>query len=73
MHPNIPVFMFGTKRGRLPAKEVNRREQIAKKHNATFIHCKLPDGWTSWFEVKNMGSPFNEDRMEEVMKDVYSS
>jgi hypothetical protein len=43
-------FFFGLGRGQLSDDEVERRQQIARKHGAAFTYTDLPgEGWRYWF------------------------
>ena len=45
---------------RLDAATVKACEAIAERHDGTFEHVHLPDGWRTWFACDNRGAPFDQ-------------
>lgn len=64
-------YLFGVRNGRLAPSEVQRRERIAQRHGAEFIHARLPEGWRSWFTAPNRGEPFDGDIRKAVEAEVH--
>ena len=60
--------MFGVTRAKLSAREVRRRDRIAKAAGAHgFNYTKDGQGHIGWFTGPNLGSPFDRDMARRVL------
>ena len=67
-------FMFCVEKGKLTAREEQRRERIARKHGVTFNYVDDPgNGWISWFAGPNYGEPFDSNLAKAVRADIERS
>ena len=64
-------FLFCVEKGKLTAREEQRRERIARKHDVTFNYVDDPgNGWMSWFAGPNCGEPFDSALARAVRSDI---
>ncbi len=65
-------YMFGVRRGTLPAATVKKIERIAKLHGCTFVGpVTIPGtGVQSWFAGPNRGFPFDDAMARAVFDDL---
>jgi hypothetical protein len=65
---------FGLRYGKLPQREVARRDRIAERHGAYCWVQVFRDGrWMGWFEAPNNGEPHDRRVADAVMRDVERS
>lgn len=65
-------YMFGVRRGTLPAATVRKIERVAKRHGCTFVGpVSIPgNGTQSWFAGPNRGAPFDDAMARAVFDDL---
>lgn len=63
-------FHFGVGRGEVDDSICAQVCKIAKKHGATFINPRLPEGWRYWFAGQNRGNPFDRALSDAVWSDL---
>jgi hypothetical protein len=62
---------FGVRCGfKLSSALVEQIDAIATKHGGGFTCVQLPDGWRFWFEVPNLGHPFDNTNATRVLEAV---
>jgi len=67
-------FMFCVEKGKLTAREEQRRERIARRHGVVFNYADFPgNGWMSWFAGPNYGEPFDSNLAKAVRADIERS
>ena len=67
-------YMFCVGKGKLTAREEQRRERIARKHGVCFNYFNDPgNGWVSWFAGPNYGEPFDGALARAVQEDIERS
>ena len=65
------AYFFGLHYGKLPPREVARRDRIARRHGAYgYVQVRRDGRWIGYFEAPNMGEPFNRDLAARVLADV---
>jgi len=68
-------YFFGLHEGKLSAREVRRRTQIAKRHGAyRYVQIERAgrDGsWYGWFETANLGAPWDQRVASAVLREVF--
>lgn len=74
--PMSNEYMFGVTNGvKFSAREKARRDKIAKKHggpSAFFVNPEMPEGYRAWFGIQNRGAPYDSQKSELILADVYA-
>jgi hypothetical protein len=56
---------------KLSEEQVAKLEEIADRHDATFIYMNTPGNrHKSWFSCRNLGEPFNRNTARAVAEDI---
>ena len=63
-------YLFGSGNSHVSDTLGRKINRIAKRHDATFVWAKMPEGWRYWFAARNCGNPHDQATRDAVYADL---